>query len=175
VRKSGRIGSDKRVGTPKRRSRSSPVDWVQLAIKFLSRQDRTVAQVEQFLASKGASPIQVEQTVRCLSDLRYLNDRAYARRWADNRLASRPSGRERLKAELQAKGIAEAVADQVMADVFREIDEEVLAHRALEAVRRRGRRLTGLQTVHFLRRRGFSEETIDRMIRNNDINEASCP
>jgi regulatory protein len=163
------------VGTPRRRSRSSPVDWVQLAVKFLARQDRTVAQVEQFLASKGASPIQVGQTVRRLSDLRYLNDRAYARRWVDNRLASRPSGRERLKAELQAKGIAEPVADQVIADVFREVDEEVLAHRALEAVQRRGRRLAGLQTVHFLRRRGFSEETIDRMIRNNDINEASCP
>jgi regulatory protein len=148
---------------------------VQLAVRFLARHDRTVAQVEQFLASKGASPTQVGQKVRRLCDFRYLNDQTYARRWVDNRLASRPCGRERLKAELQAKGIAEAVADQVMADVFREIDEEELAHRALEAAQRRGRRLTSFQTAHFLRRRGFSEETIDRMIRENDKYEENCP
>lgn len=163
------------MGTPKGRSRPPLVDWVQLAVRFLARHDRTVAQVEQFLASKGASPTQVGQTVRRLSDFRYLNDQTYARRWVDNRLASRPCGRERLKAELQAKGIAEAVADQVMADVFREIDEEELAHRSLEAAQRRGRRLTSFQTAHFLRRRGFSEETIDRMIRENDKYEDNCP
>lgn len=80
-------------------------------------------------------------------------------------------GHERLKAELQANGIAEALADQVIADAFREVGEERLARRALNTKQRHGRRLTRSQTVHFLRQRGFSEETIDRMIEESRVNE----
>ena len=144
---------------------------MQLATRFLARRDRTVAQVEQFLRSKGASPLQVRQTVRRLSDLRYLNDYAYAQRWVDNRLASRPMGQERLKAELQAKGIAETVVDRVMAEALRKIDERVLAQRALQAAQRHGRRLASSQMARLLRQRGFSEETIDRMIGQSGISE----
>lgn len=140
-------------------------------MRFLARRDRTVAQVERFLASKGASPVQVRQTVRRLSDLSYLNDHTYAQRWVANRLITRPRGRERLKAELQAKGIPDALSDRVLTETFREVDEETVAHRALQIAQRSGRRLTLSQTAHFLRRRGFSEETIDRMIEKKGINE----
>ncbi|MBX3329234.1 MAG: RecX family transcriptional regulator [Nitrospira sp.] len=156
---------------PKRSSRSSREDWMPLGVRFLARRDRTVVQVERYLLSKGASPLQVRQIVRRLSDLSYLNDHAYAQRWIGNRLASRPMGRERLKAELQAKGIAETLADRVIADAFREADEEAVAHRALQTAQRHGRRLTRSQTMRLLRQRGFSEETIDRMIGQSRINE----
>lgn len=162
--KSGRIGSGRRVGVRTRRNRSSPEDWIQLAVRFLARRDRTVAQVEQFLASKGASPIHIRQAVRRLSDLKYLNDQVYAQRWVDNRLASRPVGQERLKAELQAKGIAETLADQVVVQAFHEDDEATLAHRVVKGKNRQGRRLTRVQIVRLLRQRGFGEETIDHMI-----------
>jgi regulatory protein len=144
---------------------------MQLGIRFLARRDRTVAQVEQYLASKGASPFQVQQTVRRLSDLSYLNDYAYAQRWVDSRLAVRPMGGEGLKAELQAKGISEALAARVTAEALRVIDERILAQRALQAAQRHGRRLTSSQMVRLLRQRGFSEETIDRMIEESRINQ----
>ena len=139
---------------------------MQIGVRFLARQDRTVAQVERYLESKGASPFQVRQAVRRLSDLSYLDDYAYAQRWVENRLVARPMGQERLKAELQAKGISEALANPAIADVFRQVqvDEEVLAHRALKGKQRHGRWLTRSQTMHLLRQRGFSQETIDRMI-----------
>lgn len=140
-------------------------------MRFLARRDRTVAQVERFLASKGASPVQVRQTVRRLSDLAYLDDYAYAQRWVNKRLAVRPMGEERLKAELQAKGIPETLASQVTADAFREVDEETLAHRALKFVQCRGRRVTRSQMIHLLRRRGFSQEIIDRMIEDYGLGE----
>lgn len=73
-------------------------------------------------------------------------------------------GEERLKAELQAKGISETLAGRVTAEALREIDEWVLAQRAIQAAQRHGRRLTSSQMVRLLSQRGFSEETIDRMI-----------
>lgn len=137
---------------------------MQLATRLLARRDRSVAQVEEFLRSKGALPRQIAHTIRRLSDLRYLNDYAYAQRWVEQRLVSRPMGQARIKAELEAKGIAETVADRVIADVFREVGEERMARRALNVRQRHGSRLTQAQSVRFLRQRGFDEETIDRIV-----------
>jgi regulatory protein len=136
-----------------------------LATGFLARRDRTVAQVEQFLRSKGAAPRQIAHTIRRLSDLRFLNDHAYARRWVEQRLVSRPMGAARIQAELQVQGIADDVADEVVAEAFREGGEERLARRALLGKERHGSRLTPAQAARFLRQRGFDEETIDRMVR----------
>jgi SOS response regulatory protein OraA/RecX len=80
-------------------------------------------------------------------------------------------GEERLKAELQAKGIPDILAGRVVADIFREVDEETLAHRAVKAAQRPGRLTTLSQMVRLLRQRGFREETIDRMIVKFRMNE----
>lgn len=148
----------RRTGPPQ------PEQWLHLAVRYLARWDRTVSQVEQFLRSKGASTAQVKQTLNRLSDLRYLNDLAYAQRWVESRLTRKPMGRERLKAELLAKGVAESVAEKAMGEAFREVDEETLARQALKAAQRKGRRLTPLQAFRLLRQRGFGDELIHRMI-----------
>jgi regulatory protein len=154
--KSGRTG--KRLDQPK------PDQWMALAVRYLARWDRTAAQVERFLLRKGAAPTQTKQIVDRLSDLRYLNDRAYADRWIEARLARRPMGRQRLEAELLLRGVTEAVAGQAIREALGDADEATLARRALLAMRRLGRRLTPAQSVRLLRQRGFEEETIDRMI-----------
>lgn len=143
---------------------SSPEVWMQLAVRYLARGDRTVAQVEQYLRRQGASPAQATQTIGRLSDLRYLNDHAYAERWVERRLAHQPMGRERLKAELQAKGIADSIADWAIGKGLQEIGEEVLARLALESWHRKGGRMTAGQAQQFLRQRGFEEEVVSRMI-----------
>jgi regulatory protein len=141
--------------------------WMSLAIRYLARWDRTAAQVEQFLLRKGAAPAQIEQTIGRLSDLRYLNDGAYAERWIETRLARCPMGRERLEAELLLKGVPEAVAGRAIRAALCDLDEDTLARRALAMIRRRGRQPTPAQSVRLLRQRGFEEETIDRMIRRS--------
>lgn len=154
--KSGRTG--------KQPESTKPDQWMLLAIRYLARWDRTTAQVEQFLVRKGASPVQAKETIVRLSELRYLNDRAYAERWIETHLARQPMGRERLEAELQVKGVPEAVAGQAIREMLRDLDEDMLARQALSAMRRTGRRMTTAQSARFLRQRGFEEETIDRMI-----------
>ena len=153
------------VAGKRRTNPSSPEEWMHFAVRYLARWDRTVAQVEEFLLSKGASAAQAKQTISRLSDLRYLDDRAYAGRWVESRMARQPMGRERLLAELQAKGIQEAVAERAVQEALREMDDDTLAKRALKSWQRRGRRVTTLQAVRLLRQWGFEEETIERTIR----------
>ena len=135
-----------------------------IAVGYLARRDRTAAQVERFLVHKGASPADVREIVTRLSRLRYLDDRAYAERWIEARLARQPMGRARLEAELLAHGVAETLAGQAMRESLRNLDEETLARRALSMARRAGRRLTTGQAIRLLRQRGFEEETVERIM-----------
>src|SRR5215510_13212193 len=106
---------------------SQPDQWLHVAVRYLARWDRTAAQVESFLKNKSATPAQVKQTISRLTELRYLNDRAYAQRWIESRLARKPMGRERLKAELLARGVTESLADRAIREAMRGVDEETLA------------------------------------------------
>jgi len=152
------------VAGRRRETPSDPDRWLDLAIRYLARVDRTTVQVERFLGAKGATPAQIKQTIRRLSEHRYLNDRAYAERWIESRLARRPMGRERLAAELVAKGLTETVVAQAVAKALGATEEAALARRALSIERRRGRRLTPIRALSLLRQRGFGEDTIERIM-----------
>ena len=153
---SGRIG--------KQPAPSAPTRWLPIAVRYLARQDRTVAQVERFLVHKGASPSDVREIVTRLSQLHYLDDRAYAERWIAARVARKPMGRARLEAELLSHGVAETVAIRAIRGVLHGLDEGTLARRVLSSARRTGRRLTLRQAVRLLRQRGFEEETVEHIM-----------
>jgi regulatory protein len=168
------IGHDSAVNRGvKRRTPESSEEWLRCAVRYLARFDRTAAQVESFLLRKGALPGQVKETIRRLLDLRYLDDGAYARRWVEARLTLRPMGRVRLEAELLAKGVPPALVEAVVRDALRNVGEEALARQALYLRTRKGRRLLLRQAATFLRRRGFTEQTIEDVVRMSNEIEGS--
>lgn len=150
----------------KRRIPQSGDEWFHRAVRYLARLDRTTAQVERFLASKGASAAQIKQVITRLSALRYLDDRAYAARWVESTLARRPMGRERLRSELLAKGLDEALAGEVIGERLDGLDEETLARLALR-LKGRAKLLPRQRTLSLLRERGFEEDTIERIMRDS--------
>lgn len=152
------------MGTVKRRIPQSADEWFHRAVRYLARFDRTAAQVERFLTGKGATPQHVTQVISRLSALRYLDDRAYGVRWVESTLARRPMGRDRLKSELLAKGLGDAVADVAVVEGLRGMDEETLARRALNLKASGRRQISRHRTVFLLRQRGFGEDTIGRII-----------
>lgn len=164
VKKSGRIGDGR---TTRARSRAMPTSLdavIRLAVRFLAQRERTVAQVERFLRSRGVDPPHIEQAICRLTDLRYLDDLAYAQRWVEKRLATKPMGPERLKAELLTKSISDGVTDLVLTEVFQRHNEEIVARRALQAMPHQGTRSAQGYMARFLHQRGFSDEVIERMM-----------
>lgn len=157
----------------KRRIPQSGDEWFHRAVRYLARFDRTAAQVERFLTSKGASAIQVKQVISRLSALKYLDDRAYALRWVETRLARKPMGGERLKTELMARGLDEALAQGVIDECLEGLDEETLARLALRLKGRDGGPVPRQRIIALLRRRGFEEETIERIIKDCSGRERS--
>jgi regulatory protein len=137
---------------------------VQLAVRYLARLDRTEVQVEAFLRRKGATSTQAKRTIERLKRLTYLDDASYARRWIETRLARRPMGRERLKAELLAKGLSERLVDEAVRVACRGVSEHELAVGVLKSQKRSGSDPDLGRAVRVLRRRGFAEDTIETVV-----------
>jgi regulatory protein len=139
------------------------------ALRYLGRRDRTEAQVAAFLRRRGVSAPRVAAELRRLRILGYLNDEAYARRWAASRLSRKPMGRLRLEAELLAQGVDRALARAALDEAYggrteRELAEAVLAQRAGTAGDRAAQAGLRVRQARLLRGRGFSEETIEAVL-----------
>jgi len=134
------------------------------AARLLAVRPRSEAEVRQRLQRRGYAHDIVEATVERLRTLGWLDDAAFARQWVENRLAFRPRGRARLRAELRQKGIAPALIEAAL----RDLDETTLA---LEAGRKVLPRYQGLPWPVFARRlsgylarRGFPPDVVRQVV-----------
>ncbi len=148
------------AGRGGRRGVKLPPDFLTMAIRYLARAERSASQVEQYVQGKGASRAQGRAVVRELERRGYLDDQAYATRWAEARLARRPMGRERLKLELLSRGFEDQVTERALASAYRSNSEQELACRALDG---RTTSTRPSQWVRFLRQRGFDDDTIQQV------------
>ena len=138
--------------------------WLQLAVRALARSDRTTAQIERLLVTKGASPAQIRATVRRLVSLRYLDDIEFAARWAARRLARMPMGRVRLQEELRTTGCPEHIVQATVRAAYRTVSEQDLAMQVLTRASRTGSAKTPGRVTRLLSQRGFDEDTIDTVM-----------
>jgi regulatory protein len=135
--------------------------WVHIAVRALARGDRTTAQIERLLATKGASPTQIRAAVRQLTSLKYLDDEAFASRWVERRLSRMPMGRARLQDELLATGCAEHIVHTTLRAAYRKISEQDLARLVLMKASRTASAKTPGRVARLLSQRGFDEDTIE--------------
>jgi regulatory protein len=143
---------------------SAPDRWLQLAVRALSRSDRTTVQIERLLEAKGASPAQVRAAVRRLTSLRYLDDAAFAARWADRRLSRKPMGRARLQEELLATGCPEQTVQSTLRAAYRKVSERDLAAQVVAMAGRPSSAQTSGRLARLLSQRGFDEDTIETVM-----------
>lgn len=150
--------------SPRTASSGSTADlFEQAAVRYLARRERTEAQVKVFLSRAGASAARIRALLSKFRAQGYINDAAYAARWARSRLTRRPMGQARLEAELLAKGFDRATVAQTVAQVYgetsqRELARALLAQRLGRTWERDHRRGEGL-----LRRYGFDDEIIEEL------------
>jgi regulatory protein len=134
------------------------------AVRLLAYRPRSEQEVRRRLHRRGLPQPAIEETVRRLRDLGYLNDAAYARFWTESRQATRPRSARAIVRELQQQGVALEVAKDAVECVS---DEET----AYDAAKRRLRSLYGLEygpfrerLGSFLTRRGFSYEVARKTV-----------
>jgi regulatory protein len=132
------------------------------ALTFVSYRPRSEREVRDRLRRRQFAPAAIEYAVEKLRGWRYLDDRAFAAYWVENRIEHAPRGRRSLKEELRSKGVDREVAGEV-------IDQSGLDEQsdALEIARKRLRSLSGLdeqtqrrRLAAFLARRGYGWDVV---------------
>jgi regulatory protein len=140
------------------------------AFLLLSYKARTTAELRQRLTRKGFSPEATQATLDRLAELKMVDDEGYARQFAQDRVSIGHKGRWRVRQELAKRGISR---EQVEAAMAQAPDETAAAREVAEKYRARNRRLEpavlSRRLYAFLARRGFSPDTISRVL---DLPEA---
>ncbi len=133
------------------------------AVRYLARRERTESQVKAYLSRAGASAVRIRALLSRFRVHGYINDEAYALRWARATLARRPMGQARLEAELLAKGFERATVARVLRQVDGELSQRDLARALLARRLGRGQSSDRRRGVSLLQRHGFDDEIIEEL------------
>ncbi len=138
------------------------------ALKYLARRDRSLREMQTYLEKKSFSPAVVRQTLDYLVERNYLDDERFVRSWGQSRIRTAKIGRLRLQQELLHKGLEMDVVRAAVEDLYAGLDEVQLA---LDCARKNPAKWRGLEPekkrrrmAQFLERKGFSSETIRRVL-----------
>lgn len=133
-------------------------------VKLLARRPYSIAEIRHSLESKHVDPQTSEEVFARLTRLGYVDDRAFALYWIENRERFRPRGPRALRYELRQKGVA---ADLIEA-VLEELDVHDSAYRAAQEPLRRLRKPNKQDFRNkvgaFLVRRGFEYEIVREVV-----------
>lgn len=136
------------------------------ALRMLGYKMRTAWEIRRKLEEKEFAADVIEDVVAFLEKYGYVDDRAYCRSFIRERLRLQPKGAYALRMELQQRGIARGLIEEILAET--EIDEAGDALRWLE------KRTKGIlpatpkekkRLVDFLLRKGYSYSVIEAAFR----------
>jgi regulatory protein len=129
-------------------------------LRALERRSFAIGEIRRRLRQKGHPPAAVEYAITRAQEARLLDDAAFARQFAESR-AARGRGPARLRLDLRALGVDDALINAALAALWPEPGESLAL--AAELVARRSRQLGALpretkrrRLLAYLARRGFS-------------------
>lgn len=145
------------------------------ALRFLEARQRSTAEVRRRLTSAGYREELVAGAIQRLTELRMLDDAAFAQAWIESRDRARPRGQRALRSELAAKGIDRQLVDDVLTerDMQEPEADAVAATRLLERHAPALARVLDLRArrnraYSLLARNGFDSETALEAINGTD-------
>jgi regulatory protein len=140
-----------------------------VALDLLARKAWTRRDLTGRLRRRGAPPEVAEAVVAELEARGYVDDHAFAAVWAESRARDRSLGRERLREELRARGIARPLVEAAIARAFEDTDELTQAHgaavRRLATLRCRAPDQAARRLHDYLRRRGYPGDVVRQVLR----------
>jgi regulatory protein len=140
-----------------------------IALRLLAFRARSCKEVSGKLVQKGFIPSVIENVVAYLTDYGYLNDQKFAQALAVHLLENKKFGFARIGTSLKERGLSPELAKATVSHLQENYSEEKTA---LQIMKRRFSHFNVHQAtlkdknrlVQFLRRRGFSWETISHVL-----------
>ena len=139
-------------------------DYAFLLLKFRPRSEK---ELQLRLQEKKFDRAVIQKTIAFLKAEKIINDADFTRLWIESRL-SRPLGLNRLKQELEAKGVDKRIIEAEIKKICASYQEEDIVAK-LAAVRFAGLKGIDLEKAKrrvfsYLMRRGFSQGIVEEVI-----------
>jgi regulatory protein len=148
-------------------------DPLALALRALRRRERSRAELVRWLGERGVAEPEVHETVAHLEEVGELDDARFARRYAEDKRELAGWGADRIRAALEARGLASAEIEAALA----EEDGASEVERATALLARRTEPLTSersrARALSFLTRRGYPLEVAYDAVRACERREAA--
>ncbi|MGG4496684.1 RecX family transcriptional regulator [Brevibacillus reuszeri] len=136
------------------------------ALRYLGFRPRTSSQLHAYLLEKGFEPKIAEEICRRCEEQGYIDDKAFAKQWVDERLRIKPRSLYMLRMELQQRGVDRSIVEEAVSHVSKE--SELEAARSL--IEKKARRLQGppnpdeeRKLLSMLMRKGFSHSIVQQI------------
>ena len=102
------------------------------ALRQLARRELSEAQIRQRLSRRGFTPDDIDTAVARLRQDGSLDDARVATAIARSQLSLKKRGERRVRREVEAAGIAPALAARAVAEVYAEVDADALMTAAID-------------------------------------------
>ncbi|HEV2339541.1 MAG TPA: regulatory protein RecX [Patescibacteria group bacterium] len=139
-----------------------------LALRYLRFRLRSIAEIQTYLVKKRIPQEEIEKTITQLLQQKFLDDKRFALSWVNARQHAKPKSMWLLKRELQQKGIAEDIMENVLTNPDEKIDDAANAKTLLERKKEQfnnfSREVLCRRAGGYLGRRGFSANVIKEAI-----------
>ena len=137
----------------------------ELAVRSISRRERTVSEVRSFLAQREVEPAEADEAIERLVEIGQLDDRRYAELFEQDKRELSGWGPGRIREALIEKGVAPSIAE----DACKGESDGDLTERAAALLERRDDRLDDdagrNRALAFLARRGYELEVAYAAVR----------
>jgi regulatory protein len=146
------------------------------ALRILTRRDMSSAELSRRVTGRGFTEALAGETVARLQEMGYLDDRRFARQWAESAIRNGRGYGPRLRLDLARQRVPDEIAAEVLASLAAEYDETDTLATLL------ARKFTGFnpssatdrekrRVVQYLQRRGFSIAAIFEAFRKKQTEE----
>ncbi len=135
------------------------------ALKYLSLKQRSIKEIHDYLSKKGHSEIDINETLKKLVELKFLNDDDFARLYAESKQRKGKS-KKLIQFELKLKGVSSEISTDALE--YTKSDFKT----ALEYITKRLKQFDRFEKgdrqkkiISRLRSRGFDWDTISKVLR----------
>jgi regulatory protein len=144
---------------------AAPDEAFERALAALARKERTVGELEAWLAERGHPPEQIDAAVSRLIEDGALDDERFARRYAEDKRDLRGWGPTRIAEALRGRGLAPGLIEAALA-----VDgQDDQLERAVALLERRGEppvdEASRARALSYLARRGYEVELAYEAVR----------
>ena len=141
-----------------------------VAFRYLSYRERTATEIRRRLSRDDYPPNVIEDVIHDLEKSGYVNDRAFAIKYAEGRFEARGYGPMRIRSDLRRKGVKRAAVEDALEEVYSEND--AVLERARQMGDKRWSQLSNeadalkrkKKVYDYLARRGFAFEMVRRVV-----------